>query len=329
MGRLHSSVPSLFILLVCFPTAAPPNGKGIAALQNAKPEQAEKITICELKSDPGKFNHKLIEVTGFVSHGFEDFALFDPNCPAWPAVWLEYGGTNVSGTMYCCGVTAARTRPKQIRVENIPISLVNDEKFQEFDKLIQRGDTQIHGTIVGRFFAGEKQESATSTYWAGYGHMGCCSLLMIQQVLAVDPQNRNDVDYRASADQPNLDKVGCGFRDLLPLEPQAEIIAAQRSADDGTRDWAFNDPKRVAVDALAQSLHRASDSGIKLELVRQLQGRIIYEWKPRQMKVSYMIEVSRPFWLSFFSRDPKKVAWAAIAVYEMGCGKGNSVTRVQ
>jgi hypothetical protein len=50
------------------------------------------VTVCELKANPADYNHKLIEVIGFVSHGFEDFGLFDANCPSWPYVWLEYGG---------------------------------------------------------------------------------------------------------------------------------------------------------------------------------------------------------------------------------------------
>jgi hypothetical protein len=62
-------------------------------------EQPDSATVCQLKSDPPAYNHKLVEVTGFVSHDFEDFTLFDPTCPSWPAVWLEYGGKEKSGTI--------------------------------------------------------------------------------------------------------------------------------------------------------------------------------------------------------------------------------------
>jgi len=103
--------------------------------------------------------------------------------------------------MYCCGVTNARSRPKQLVVENIALTLVSDERFQEFDHLIQREpDSVVHATIVGRFFAGHQERDV---WGRGYGHMGCCSLLAIQQVLSVDPQSREDLDYRASADQPS------------------------------------------------------------------------------------------------------------------------------
>jgi hypothetical protein len=100
-------------------------------------EQAENVTVWQLKSDPPRYNHKLVEVTGFVSHDFEDFTLYDPTCPSYPNVWLEYDGTSKSGTMYCCGVTADRERPKELVIEKIPIPLTDDEQFREFDRLVQ------------------------------------------------------------------------------------------------------------------------------------------------------------------------------------------------
>jgi hypothetical protein len=39
--------------------------------------------------------------------------------------------------MYCCGVTADRHRPNEMKVEDIPIPLMDNEQFREFDKLIQ------------------------------------------------------------------------------------------------------------------------------------------------------------------------------------------------
>src|SRR6266567_2368876 len=82
-----------------------------------------KVSLCQLKNDPAKYNHELVEVTGFVSHGFEDFALFDPACAEWPDIWLDYGGMKDSDTMYCCGVVPGQVRPEQVSVEGISIPL--------------------------------------------------------------------------------------------------------------------------------------------------------------------------------------------------------------
>ena len=76
-------------------------------------EQPLIVTACELKANPVAYNHKLVEVTSFVSYGFADFTLFDPSCPGSQEVWLEYAGTLSSGVMYCCGVTDVRSRPSE------------------------------------------------------------------------------------------------------------------------------------------------------------------------------------------------------------------------
>src|ERR1700741_1648508 len=83
----------------------------ISVGQQSPSTERVKVSYCELKKNPGAYNHKLIEVTGFISHGFEDFTMFDPACSSYAEVWLEYGGMAKSGTMYCCGVTASRHRP--------------------------------------------------------------------------------------------------------------------------------------------------------------------------------------------------------------------------
>jgi hypothetical protein len=155
------------------------------------------VTPCAVANDPAAYNPRLIKITGFVSHGFEDFTILDPTCSTWPPIWLEYGGTAKSGTMYCCGVTADRSRPKPLEVEGISIPLVDDEHFCDFDRLVQRSpDSIVRAAMVGRFFEGQPK-SPGRLYRAACGHMGCCSLLAIQQILSVDPQSRKDLDHKS------------------------------------------------------------------------------------------------------------------------------------
>ena len=78
------------------------------------------------------YNHKLIEISGFVSHAFEDFSVSDPSCSSWPGIWLEYGGSSKSGTMYCCGETANRDRPSELVIDKITIPLLKNQQFQQF-----------------------------------------------------------------------------------------------------------------------------------------------------------------------------------------------------
>lgn len=146
-----------------------------------------KVSLAQLYRDPAAYNHKLIKMSGVISHGFEQFTLTDPNCPQRCGIWLEYGGKLASGTMYCCGVSAAREREESLIIDNIPIPLLQDEKFRKFDELLQgQPKSALKATIVGRFFAGEKTELGTETRWTGFGHFGCCSLLAIQEVSSID-----------------------------------------------------------------------------------------------------------------------------------------------
>ena len=269
-----------------------------AALRCEEPAQ---VTVCELKANPADYNHKLIEVIGFVSHGFEDFGLFDPSCSSWPYVWLEYGGTKKSGTMYCCGVSNSRTRPQELVVEGITVSLTTDETFDTFDKLI-RPDSVVHATLIGRFFAGKESR----LMGRGYGHMGCCSLLAIQTVVSVDSHDRVDLDYRSSPDQPNIEKAGCGYQDLVPPWPYADWVKAQQTADLKGSDSVFESSEQVAADALNRLANMDVKTLENLQETKRTQGRVIYELKTDDGETTYMIVLSKPYILSFYAKGPKE-----------------------
>lgn len=114
---------------------------------------------------------------------------------------------------------------------------MKDQGFREFDRLIHLDPRkQVRATLVGRFFAGNPIRVRENVFWRGYGHLGCCSLLAIQQVLSVEPQDRTDPDYQA------------------PKIPAADSIAAQREADSVQAEWSFTDPPQVAALGTRQSL---------------------------------------------------------------------------
>lgn len=284
-------------------------------------EEPLRVTPCELKGSPGDYNHRLVEVTGFVSHGFEDFGLFDPGCPSWPYVWLEYGGTKKFGTMYCCGVSADRSRPKEFAVEGIEVPLTTDEHFDAFDKLIHdQPDTVVRVTLVGRFFAGkETRFPKGEVEWRGYGHMGCCSLLAIQQIISVDPHDREDLDYRSSPDQPNLGRVGCGYQDLVPPWPYSDWVQAQQAADLQKNALDFDTPRQVAGTALIHLAKLDERTVAELKEKQRSQGRVVYELRIRKTKTRYMIVLSKPYLLSFYAKDPQKIAWVVIGAYKSSC----------
>jgi hypothetical protein len=144
-------------------------------------EQIVEADMCRLLEDPSHYNQQLIKVAGVVTQGFEDFTLSGPSCNNKHPIWLEYGGTRQSATIYCCGISAGKTRPEPLIVEGVSTSLDDNEVFERFDKMIHAG-SRIKATLIGRFFSGTATRRPGGTFWTGYGHMGMYSLLVIQEV---------------------------------------------------------------------------------------------------------------------------------------------------
>lgn len=175
-------------------------GFSLARSEAQAPEVPIHVSLCEVKAHPEKYLKKLIEFTAVASHGFEDSMLEDPDCP-WPGrgpgVWMEYGGHRSTDTMYCCGSSPKSTRDKPLVVDGVELSLIEDEKFREFDTRLhqkhskpQRASDTVKATLQGRIFgrfegiAGTQQNPA----WRGFGHMGCCMLFVVTRVTSVDTQ---------------------------------------------------------------------------------------------------------------------------------------------
>ncbi|MGY3232680.1 hypothetical protein ACVWWJ_004164 [Luteibacter sp. HA06] len=151
-----------------------------------------QVTPCQLLSDPGRYNHELVQVYGLISHGFEQFDMSSGKCPIHDGMstglWLEYGGKRQSQTAYCCSNATGPDRAEVLVVESLKCDLVDDARFKQFDHLLhRRHESSVTATIVARFFAGEESKINGKKFWGGYGHMGFGSLLVVEQVLSVSP----------------------------------------------------------------------------------------------------------------------------------------------
>jgi hypothetical protein len=280
-----------------------------------------EVTYCELSRNPIAFNHELVRVTTFVTHGFENFLLADPTCPTQGfSVWVMYGGTTESGTVYCCPGEGTRSaRRKTLAVEGVQIPLVKDVKFQQFTQLLDKeGDSTVRITAVGRFFSGEKETIDGVTSWTGAGHMGCCSLLVIQRIVAFEPHASGDLDYSAEAgSSENADSDSGCFqyrrRVFISYPEAAKAIEEQKSADSGEATWRFSDPEHVAIESL-RSFYPSQVPD--LLNVKKTSARRVFRWKNGDKEV--VVVVIRPYWLSFYAASTP-VAWIATTVKEVGC----------
>lgn len=232
-----SRLIAIFVFAICTSTAAgqTPSAHGPVPVVQA----AEKVSVCALQADPGAYNHKMIDVRAVASHGFEDFTLSDPRCERPLGIWLEYGGLVNSETVYCCGVKATTPRAVPLVVEGIATRLIDDTPFRRFDAQVRSpGDVSFRAHLIGRFFAGLKQHTPNGDFWGGYGHLGCCSLLVIQQVLAVEakapPSGRGRNDGAATSGTNQRERHASGHlrgdrRDFENGPPPRPAAYEQRS----------------------------------------------------------------------------------------------------
>ena len=145
--------------------------------------KALEVSVCDLKSDPAKYNHLLVKITGYFSRGFEDSTLYDPGCKSRQFIWVDMGGKRSINVMYCCGFSPKPTRDKELEVEGVKLPLTEDATFNQYDKSLAEGNN-VKATVIGTFFSGKKEQYPGGTSYSGYGHMGIGSLFIVQQVLS-------------------------------------------------------------------------------------------------------------------------------------------------
>jgi hypothetical protein len=272
------------------------------------------LLVSDLTANPDKYDRRYVEVSAFISHGFEDFTLFDPLGSDDTRVWGEYGGRVGSNTTYCCDVTAESDRQHALTIDGITTRLVKDRRFRKFDRII-RSDAEVvvHATLRGYFLAGDEAILPGGKRRIGYGHFGLYSLFVIEQVVALNHSELKDLDYRVTADAPDSDASDC-FSDG-PRVDFEQAVEAQRAAESGVRAWSFTSPEKLVVAQLT------SDMGHPVRIVRVIrrsEGRVVYEVAKLGTSERYWATVSRPHWLSFFAKDPYRVAWTLLGTTSCG-----------
>jgi len=168
-----------------------------------------KVDVCELAGNPKAFDGRAVEVRGALDVDFEDFTLAHPGCAEEQQIWLAFGG-DVPGVVPSTVNDNFRTAGVDLRVNGISYAVKKDESFRRLYALIaaRRGDKPEYratATLTGTFLAGEESKSASTghTYFRGYGHLGCCSLLVITQVSEVESTPPANLDLRGVALGPD------------------------------------------------------------------------------------------------------------------------------
>ncbi len=155
---------------------------------------------CDLVKSPKAFDGKLIRVRGTLSVHFEDFSLGIPNCDTRQGIWLAFGG-DVPGVVASTVNDIARRPGSDIKVNGAPYGIKKDVNFWKLYALIaarhgDKPDYRVSATLTGMFFAGQELRNSRDDVvsFGGYGHLGCCALLVITEVSDVEsvpPANLN------------------------------------------------------------------------------------------------------------------------------------------
>jgi len=158
-----------------------------------------EVAGCNLARNPKAFNGKLIRVRGRLNVHFEDFSLGIRNCNTEQSIWLAFGG-DVPGIVASTVNDSFRKPGSDIQVKGVSYGIKKDDSFRKLYALIaaRHGDKpnySVTATLIGMFFAGKENRTAKGTVdFVGYGHLGCCALLVITQVSDVEsvpPANLN------------------------------------------------------------------------------------------------------------------------------------------
>jgi hypothetical protein len=203
MNREISSRLGLFTLFVSLWCIAP-------SLQAQ--ENPVEVSSCNLAKDPKNFDGKLIRVRAGLNVFFEDFTLEIMNCDSDQGIWLAFGG-DVPGIVASTVNDEFRRSGSVVRVNGVSYGIKKDDEFHKLYALIasrhgDKPDYRVTATLTGTFLAGREGKTAQgSVYYAGYGHLGCCALLVITQVSDVESDPPADLHLHGVVRGPDGEVV--------------------------------------------------------------------------------------------------------------------------
>ena len=286
---------------------------------------ADSRTPCQLQSFAQELDGKEVTVRAGLRVGFEDSS-FVSDCGAeWLNIWVTFGGDVDTPTVYCCG-DHDRPTGSTPTVENVRLPLRKDDSFKEFMRLL---DAQlplaptgvpcfydcylyrVTATFKGHFFRGSRTVLPDGrVHYMGYGHLGCCSLFVIQEV--------SDIESTPT-DIPRDKTYDCDSKKTdLPVDKEA-VIAWQKAGDPGENpDGTFR--RLIAPSMLAN--HEDFEQGdtttdYKGELQQEKHATVI--WLAKSKLTSYKAEFERFAWLAQYANDVDDRVWTPISLERVAC----------
>jgi hypothetical protein len=297
--------------------------------------QIVTVTPCDLMSNPEPFDGKEVVVTALVSYGFENFSLGMPEgstCKSVASIWVQPGGDVGTPAVFCCG-SHEGTPGKNIKVNGVEVSLSHDEKYDSFMKRLTMSRPRslsggfcndcnyydVTATLRGRFFAAKLIHNVFyGDMYTGYGHMGCCSLFVIEQV-------EDYTAVRTKVDPPG--DVDCSEHDHSWWDDKEHYLAAQARAADLGETWRFSDRKRVVEETLRDyqaEMHETKSGLLKIDgsdfIDDEKYGAMdSASWISSDGLSVYWITLNKPLWLKKETGKWIKSVWTVSQISHTEC----------
>jgi hypothetical protein len=204
------------------------------------------VPLCDLSAHPKAFDQRTIRVRATLSVYFEDFSLSVKNCSVQQGIWLAFGG-DVPGIVVSMVNDNFRKPGTNLQVNGTSYGMVKDENFRRLYALIaavhgSKPAYRVTATLTGTFLAGEESRVANGkSFLGGYGHLGCCSLLVITRVSNVVSFPPADLNVAGTVFRPD----GKPFPGFLVLD---DVLGG-------------SPPQRQTATADSKGNFRFSDSG--------------------------------------------------------------------
>jgi hypothetical protein len=191
----------------------------------------------------------MIRVRGTFSVYFEDFSLETNGCQTDQWIWVAFGG-DVPAPVVSTVNDNVREPGLDVKVNGVPYGIKKDENLRRLYALIaaRHGNKPLSratATLTGAFYAGEEHKlpSGHITY-TGYGHLGCCSLLVITAVSEVESQPPANLNVRGTVIGPEGKPIP-GFVVLNDVIGGMTPPQRQESTTDEKGQFEFSDSGQI------------------------------------------------------------------------------------
>lgn len=277
------------------------------------------LTPCELAANAADLDNQSVMVRGELHIEFEDSS-FVRDCNAkWLQIWVTFAGDVETPVIYCCG-PHERPPNSTLRINGIELQLKKDDKFQTFWRLLneERAFTptgvrcffncyvnRVTATFKGHFFFGEKSGLR------GYGHMGCCSLFVIEEVSDVSAQHTQI---------PFGDDFECTHDKELLSVNKNDVIQAQETANkEGDTPTAYD----VGENLVRHKMEKYRDDFDTGDNTVFQNGEVSttaeYVWLSKNKLTSYDVHLQRPDWIGAYAPRVEDRVWVPIDIDRAIC----------